>query len=53
MLSLGRKRGEKCCKSKAFQNPKVKTLGVKLIRPKTSSFFNLCFKTNSEKGELV
>jgi hypothetical protein len=46
-------RAEKCCKDKASQTLKVKTLGVNSIRPRTSSFFNLCFKTNSEKGELV
>jgi hypothetical protein len=46
-------RAEKCCKDKAFQTLKVKTLGVNSIRPRTSSFFNLCFKTNLEKGELV
>jgi hypothetical protein len=43
-------KGEKCCKSKALQTLKVKTLGVELTRPRTSSFFNLCSKANSEKG---
>jgi hypothetical protein len=43
-------KGEKCCKSKALQTLKVKTLGVELTRPTTSSFFNLCSKANSEKG---
>jgi hypothetical protein len=46
-------RAEKCCKDKASQTLKAKTLGVNSIRLRTSSFFNLCFKTNSEKGELV
>jgi hypothetical protein len=53
-LALKHKSGtEKCCKDNASQTLKVKTLGVNSIRPRTSSFFNLCFKTNSEKGELV
>ena len=46
-------KGEKCCKSKALQTLKDKTLGVKLIWPRISSFFNSCSKANSEKGELV
>jgi hypothetical protein len=53
LASKHKSRAEKCCKDKAFQTLKVKTLGVNLIRPRTSSFFNLCFKTNSKKGELV
>jgi hypothetical protein len=40
-------------KTRPFKTLKVKTLGVNSIRPRTSSFFNLYFKTNSEKGELM
>jgi hypothetical protein len=50
LASKNKSRGEKCCKGKAFQTLKVKTLGVKSIRPRTSSFFNLCLKSNLEKG---
>jgi hypothetical protein len=39
--------------AKAFQTLRSQTVGVKSIRPRTSSFFNLCFKSNSEKEELV
>jgi hypothetical protein len=53
LASKHESRDEKCCKDKAFQTLKVKTLGGNSIRPRTSSFFNLCFKTNSEKGELL
>jgi hypothetical protein len=51
--SKHKSRVEKCCRAKAYQTLKVKTLGVNLIRPRTSSFFNLCQETNSEKEELV